>query len=192
MSEKISFHYFLEISLITFLLYLFFYYITFIIDPFLSSFLDTKSNYLLPASLLFLPHGIRVLATMMWGNKIYPALFIAQVCAGSYATGSHYVELFILSFLSLLPFPIVYYFLFKSLDEDEIQSHINLKNVCIVAIATSCLSGIFSTIYKHILNPQTISNFFNESLHFVIGDIAGSVIIFALFILLYDKIRLGN
>ena len=74
----------------------------------------------LAASFLYLPHGLRVLATLIGGRKIIPGLFLGHVVSGIYihlfanGTGIEILDIFNLIKLTLL-FNIESFFIFSSI-----------------------------------------------------------------------------
>ena len=122
----------------------------------------------LSGSLIFFPHGVRVLSVMLGGMWILPGLFVAHLLAAIYHLEVlSYIEVFIRAVLSLLSIYIPYYLL--KLKE------ISLKNILIMALLSSLLNSLFQSLYLQIstinLDPYLIFSY-------LIGDILGCLTTF--------------
>jgi len=123
---------------------------------------------LLSGSLLFLPHGIRVLSVLLGGIWILPGLFIGHlITAIYYFEILNFMESFLRVLLSLVSIYLPYY-LFK-------LKKITLKNILILALLSSLLNSIFQSLYLQIsminLDPHLIFSY-------LIGDLLGCLVLF--------------
>ena len=122
----------------------------------------------LSGSLVFFPHGVRVLSVMLGGIWILPGLFVAHLVTSVYHLELlNYIEVFIRAVLSILSIYLPYYFL--KLKE------ISLKNILILALLSSLLNSLFQSLYLQIsminLDPYLIFSY-------LIGDLLGCITIF--------------
>ena len=122
----------------------------------------------LSGSLLFLPHGVRVLSVLLGGIWILPGLLIGHLVTAIYHLEIlNYTEVFLRAILSLLSIYLPYYLLNLK--------NISLRNIFILAILSSLLNSIFQSLYLQIsminLNPYLIFSF-------LIGDLLGSLVLF--------------
>lgn len=123
---------------------------------------------IMSGSLIFFPHGIRVLSIMLGGIWILPGLFVAHLVTAVYHLDVlNYTEVFIRAVLSILSIYLPYYFL--KLKE------ISLKNILIMALLSSLLNSLFQSLYLQIstinLDPYLIFSY-------LIGDLLGCLAIF--------------
>lgn len=123
---------------------------------------------ILSGSLIFFPHGVRVLSVMLGGIWILPGLFVAHLVTAVYHLELlNYIEIFIRVVLSIVSIYLPYYFL--KLKE------ISLKNILIMALLSSLLNSLFQSLYLQIsminLDPYLIFSY-------LIGDLLGCITIF--------------
>jgi len=123
---------------------------------------------ILSGSLIFFPHGVRVLSVMLGGIWILPGLFVAHLVTAVYHLELlNYIEVFIRAVLSIVSIYLPYYFL--KLKE------ISLKNILIMALLSSLLNSLFQSLYLQIsminLDPYLIFSY-------LIGDLLGCITIF--------------
>ena len=122
----------------------------------------------LSGSLIFFPHGVRVLSVMLGGMWILPGLFVAHLLVAIYHLEVlGYIEVFIRAVLSLLSIYIPYYLL--KLKE------ISLKNILIMVLLSSLLNSLFQSLYLQI---STINLDPNLIFSYLIGDILGCLTTF--------------
>ena len=125
----------------------------------------------LTGSLIFLPHGIRVLAVMIGGWHIFPGLFVAHLITAVYHLESvNEWESVIRSFLTMIA---IYtpYLIWGS-------RKISLQSIIIFSLISSILNSGLQTFYLQYsllnLNPYVL-------LTYLIGDILGAFILFYIF-----------
>ena len=131
----------------------------------------------LSGSLLFLPHGLRVIAVLVGGYWIFPGLYFAHILTGLYFLEIvNWDENLIRSLLSMLAvyFPLI--FLKKN--------DIDLQNILVLSLTASFLNSLFQTLYLQWselnLNGLVI-------LSYLVGDILGSLFLF--YFIKYIKIQ---
>ena len=140
------------------------------------------------ASFLYLPHGLRVLATLIGGRKIIPGLFLGHIFSGIY------IHLFLsdkgLSFFDILnlktsivilltsigsSFCVLFAIFILKISSNDIRS-ITLKTILIVSILSSIINSFFSnTIYFLSYENWEIGVQF---IQYIIGDLIGTLLIF--------------
>ena len=125
----------------------------------------------LTGTLIFLPHGIRVLAVMIGGWHIFPGLFVAHLMTAVYHLESvNEWETIIRALLTMIA---IYtpYLIWGS-------QKISLQSIIIFSLISSILNSGLQTFYLQYsllnLNPYVI-------LTYLIGDILGAFILFYMF-----------
>ena len=125
----------------------------------------------LTGTLIFLPHGIRVLAVMIGGWHIFPGLFVAHLMTAVYHLESvNEWETVIRTLLTMIA---IYtpYLIWGS-------QKISLQSIIIFSLISSILNSGLQTFYLQYslinLNPYVI-------LTYLIGDILGAFILFYIF-----------
>lgn len=125
----------------------------------------------LTGTLIFLPHGIRVLAVMIGGWHIFPGLFVAHLITAVYHLESvNEWESVIRAFLTMIA---IYtpYLIWGS-------RKISLQSIIIFSLISSILNSVLQTFYLQYsllnLNPYVL-------LTYLIGDILGAFILFYIF-----------
>lgn len=125
----------------------------------------------LTGTLIFLPHGIRVLAVMIGGWHIFPGLFVAHLITAVYHLESvNEWETVIRALLTMIA---IYtpYLIWGS-------RKISLQSIIIFSLISSILNSGLQTFYLQYsllnLNPYVL-------LTYLIGDILGAFILFYIF-----------
>jgi len=125
----------------------------------------------LTGTLIFLPHGIRVLAVMIGGWHIFPGLFVAHLITAVYHLESvNEWETVIRALLTMIAIYTPYLILGSQ--------KISLQSIIIFSLISSILNSGLQTFYLQYsllnLNPYVI-------LTYLIGDILGAFILFYIF-----------
>jgi hypothetical protein len=125
----------------------------------------------LTGSLIFLPHGIRVLAVMIGGWHIFPGLFVAHLMTAVYHLESvNEWETIIRALLTMIAIYTPYLILGSQ--------KISLQSIIIFSLISSILNSGLQTFYLQYsllnLNPYVL-------LTYLIGDILGAFILFYIF-----------
>ena len=125
----------------------------------------------LTGTIIFLPHGIRVLAVMIGGWHIFPGLFVAHLITAVYHLESvNEWETVIRALLTMIA---IYtpYLIWGS-------RKISLQSIIIFSLISSILNSGLQTFYLQYsllnLNPYVL-------LTYLIGDILGAFILFYIF-----------
>ena len=126
---------------------------------------------ILTGTIIFLPHGIRVLAVMIGGWHIFPGLFVAHLITAVYHLES--VKEWESAIRALLTMIAIYtpYLILGS-------QKISLQSIIIFSLISSILNSGLQTFYLQYsllnLNPYVL-------LTYLIGDILGAFILFYIF-----------
>ena len=125
----------------------------------------------LTGTLIFLPHGIRVLAVMIGGWHIFPGLFVAHLMTAVYHLESvNEWESVIRALLTMIAIYTPYLILGSQ--------KISLQSIVIFSLISSILNSGLQTFYLQYsllnLNPYVL-------LTYLIGDILGAFILFYIF-----------
>ena len=158
-----------------------------------NSFVEIFFNYFnsnnFSGSLIYLPHGIRVIAVLAFGWNIFPALFIGSYLTGLYLINNNFdfsllnittAEIIIIG--SLISSSCVFistYFVqaLNPLAKLDVRS-IEIKTILIVVIASSVVNSLFQNVLYGFAysNWQSLIQFFQ----YLIGDTFGALLIFFL------------
>jgi hypothetical protein len=177
-------------NILVFLLFLSFFFIQ---RLFFDVIQDTTIAF--AGSLIYLPHGIRVLATLIGGRKIIPGLLLGHIVSGLYthsfatSTNIEFAEILNLetSIINLLTsigssFCVLLALFILNINYDYIKS-ISLKTIFLVSIISSIINSFFTnTIYFISYENWEIGTQFFQ---YIFGDLIGALIIF--YILKFSK-----
>ena len=147
-----------------------------------------NSTIAFAASFLYLPHGLRVLATLVGGRKIIPGLFLGHVVSGIYihsfanGTGIEFLGIFNLEIIIIIlltsigsSFCVLLALFILKINSLNIKS-IELRTIIFVSILSSIINSFFSnTIYFLSLDDWEIGAQF---IQYIIGDLVGTFIVF--------------
>ena len=162
------------------------YYLIDILQIFLLSELNVSSSKNFFASYIYLPNGLRVLFTFVFGILAFPGLLIAHLLSG-YLNYNEFNILVVFSslFSTLSPF-IGIFIVYKKLNLSFYE--ITISKIAYVAIYTSLFNSFFSVLTRLVFDFYSEKNIFSvQFLKFFIGDILGVLFIF-LFIIIFRKI----
>ena len=177
-------------NILVFLLFLSFFFIQ---RLFFDLIQDTTIAF--AGSLIYLPHGIRVLATLIGGRKIIPGLLLGHIVSGlyihSFATSTNIefanilnLETSIINLLTSIgsSFCVLLALFILNINYDYIKS-ITLKTIFLVSIISSIINSFFTnTIYFISYENWEIGAQFVQ---YIFGDLIGALIIF--YILKFSK-----
>ena len=133
------------------------------------------------ASLIFLPHGIRVMSIILLGQRALIPLFAVSVLTGLFLFNLENV--IILSLLSIFS-------LYVTLKISKIHSlgmdvkNITLKNIIFISALSSILSSFLNSIFKY-FNNSDFDSFLSILLTHTLGDILGAIVCFYVLGLMY-------
>ena len=132
-----------------------------------------KINHQL-ASIIFLPHGIRVMSIILLGQRALIPLLAVSILTGLFLFNLENV--IILSLLSIFS-------LFVTLKISKIHSlgmhvkNITLKNIIFISTLSSILSSFLNSIFKY-FNNSNFESFLSILLTHTLGDILGAIVCF--------------
>ena len=135
-----------------------------------------------------MPHGLRVLATLIGGRKIIPGLFLGHVISGVYIhtfsniTGIELLDIFNLKTVIIIlltsigsSFCVLLSLFILKINSNNIKS-ITLKTILSVSILSSIINSFFSnTVYFLSYENWEIGVQF---IQYIIGDLIGTLLIF--------------
>lgn len=156
---------FIKYNLLFFVLYVFFYIVQ-------RQFIFTYQELILPlgdgvGTLIFFPHGIRVLACMVGGVAVLPGLFAGHILANELVGGDDTLLLSVISITSIyLP-----YFFLK-----------NKKLSLSVLLQITVISSILNSVFHHLYLQWTLINMEPFIMFtYLIGDLLGALSLFYIF-----------
>ena len=148
------------------------------------------SDDLSHASLLFIPHGLKMLAAYLLGIIAAPAIFVAQLIAGLFVLGVNgqdaVVGAFFGTLAAIMPVAIIN-FLFKSPWHEGVALHskegIGTFRAFIVAVMLSTfVNSVLHSAYYHADSTVMLP------FRYLFGDMMGALIVFGLVILMRRQI----
>ena len=165
------------------LLIILFYGSAWIIELFVVGPLQSQISYLAlnssVASIIFLPHGIRVMAIVLCGLKALPAIFIASLFTGFFFLKIQ--DSIILSIITTISL----FLTIKSFgfEKGYTYENITLKTIVLTAVASSIISSFLNSVYKFFITQNI--DFVNLILTHTLGDFFGAIICFYIIGLFY-------
>lgn len=167
---------FFYINAVIIIIYLISFFIENIFFNIQRQILGTENH--LNASLLFIPHGVRILAILLFGFHAIPGLFIAQVLTHL----DHYPEELYLAMslnvsttLSTMIILLIFYQKSSLLFEK-----INIKNIIFISILTSLVNSILNSLIKDFHHFISHINFNENMIMYFIGDLLGALVFYKL------------
>ena len=154
-----------------------------------------NSSLPLAASLIYLPHGLRVLATLIAGSKILVGLFMGHFITGMYIHYSNGLSTFfsdpttiLLIFITSTISTCCVFVSIKLLKNlDNRLNEITLKTILLVSILSALINSLFVNLtYFLFIKDWNINN---QTFQYFLGDIIGSIIIFYIIKNIYKNIK---
>lgn len=144
--------------------------------------ISAQSSENLLASFIYLPHGIRVIATYIFGLNAFLGLFIAHLITGAEVLSEINSLILTTSFFSTISPFIAIYIIFRKFDLN--LNDIRLVNIIITAFLSAVLNSFFSVTIRFLFNFYKNEEIFSvQFAKFFIGDVLGVVFLFIIFIL---------
>jgi hypothetical protein len=173
--NKITFNKIIKQNLYVLIFYYFSWYFTFhLIIPF-EKFLFSSADLVIP-SLIFLPHGIRIISSIAYGIRIFPGLLLAHIITGLFFVNNIYLILN-LSITSVLSVYFAIYLVLKKFSIKDI-SEISLKNILFITLISSLINSTGNSIITNLSFTQ--NEFIKDAVNYCIGDILGTLLLFYL------------
>lgn len=155
-----------------------FYVVAFAVqDYFWEIQIQLLENYVFIGSLVFLPHGIRVMSIIFFKYDILPGLLFAHIATGLLFMLENWtaVDLILKSFLSVLSIAIAYFLLSNQQGKSEFK--INLSSIFLLTILSSVFNSILNSIYGYYF----YADFQFQLFTFILGDIIGAILVYFIF-----------
>ena len=166
------------------------YIILFILQWFLIN-LFQDLEFAIAASLIYLPHGLRVIATILGGSKILPGLFLGHVLTGYYMQlndGSiSNIDLIAILFTSVGGTLSAYIAILIIKYSNKNYEGITLINILILAVISSIINSLASNVTYYIIYKSWEA--YSQFLLFIVGDIMGAILLFYFLKFTYDFIK---
>lgn len=171
------------IIIITFILFLLtFLFHKYLISPF--EILIFSEELVKFASILYLPHAVRIIAYYVLGPIVLIPIFLSQCFTYLVFNNAELMNTVYLSFLSTLSIFLGFklYELVKSKNLFNINKTVDWKQIIIVGFLVSIFNSTLSSLF---ISLNTSYNYFYESLNFtfLIGDVLG--LVFGMLIFVY-------
>ena len=152
-----------------------------ILFPIQSKFLGTE--HILVGALIFLPHGVRVISTVVYGlRSLIPLLIAHFLMLILYVNISKFSMIIALTLVSTLCVWLAIFIMFRSRNGLNLNQ-INLKNIILITILSSIINSSGHDLTKYIFLVDTHSNLINKELfYYMIGDFLGTLLLFLFYI----------
>ena len=141
------------------------------------------------ASLVFLPHGVRILSYVFFGPKIFYGLFLAHFITGL-SISSSYLDILILASFSSLCALIAIKIYTGTFHLKNIKIF-NFKFIVYVSLIAAIINSLSVNTYKLFQGQNFNEIYTSQVFQFIIGDVFGTIVLFYLF-LLSKKVITGS
>ena len=147
------------------------------------------SETIIVGALIFLPHGVRVLATAVYGlRSIIPLLCAHFLALIIYVSFFDWGLIIILTFVSSFCVWLTILIIFRSKNGLSLDQ-ITFKNIILITLVSSAINSLGHDVAKHFFLIQTHFNLINKELfYYMIGDVIGTLLLFFLYIKFIKKI----
>ena len=143
------------------------------------------SKHLLSGALIFLPHGIRVISTVVYGLRSLIPLFCAHVLTGLTFISDIYL-LIPLALTGTLCVWLSIHIIYRRINGLSLEQ-ITFKNIILIAFLSSILNSIGNYLTKMVLIDNYGTLFNQELFLYILGDFLGTILLFLLYIKLLKK-----
>jgi len=144
--------------------------------------INAQSSENLFASYIYLPHGVRVIVTYVFGLNTFLGLFIAHIITGLESLSENNLFIITASFFSAISPLIAIYFVFKKFNLN--LKDIKIANIIKTAVISSLLNSFFSVSIRYFFKFYKSGEIFSlQFLQFLVGDILGVLFLFLILIL---------
>ena len=132
------------------------------------------------ASLMYIPHGIKIVLVMMLGPVVGPVIFLAQFVHATYYIGN-VLDSFWTSFFGAFAVVIPTLMLNASLKRPTFSAPVFYREIDISIIWTYASLAVISSLFNGLLHAIYfgINDLFLQYLYFC-GDVSGSILVFIL------------
>lgn len=177
-------------QIVTFLVYIVFFIIQkHVVYPI--EFFFFQSEIIDKASVLYLPHAIRIIAFFLLGFTSIIPIFLAQCFTFIFLNNIDFIYSTILSFISVSSIVFGFY-CFQSIKKIKLFSinKIDWKKLILIGFLASIFNAFFSSIYFSNFNFKQFDVIL--SLRFVIGDTLGMLVGMMILIFILKINQIGN
>ena len=145
-------------------------------------------------SLVYLPHGCRVIFYCFFGTRSLPALYLAEITGPALVWGDHYLDYWIYASISSLLSVVVAVEIIKwsrvSTFNYSILKKVNFANykfLIFVIIISALFNSIFTNLVLSIINGVNIG--VEVIARFFIGDLLGSIVFITFLMILFNLLQ---
>jgi len=139
-----------------------------------------ESKPLLSGALVFLPHGVRVISTVVYGLRSLIPLFCASVLSALSFIDDAYL-LISLSLVSTLCVWLSIHMIYRRVNGLSLKQII-FKNIILITFLSSVLNSIGNYVTKIVLIDYYGTLFNQELFLYMLGDFLGTILLFLLYI----------
>ena len=132
------------------------------------------------ASLVFLPHGVRVLSYVFFGPRIFYGLYLAHFVTGL-SISLRYFDVLILSLFSTLCALIAIKIYTGTWHLKNIKI-LNFKFIIYVSLIAAMINSLSNNTYKLFQGGNFSELYTSQVFQFILGDIIGTIVLFYLFL----------
>ena len=150
------------------------------------------SYFIDQASILYIPHAIRIIAYFLFGIISIIPIFLAQCFTYIFLNGSDVFHSISLSLISVMSIVFGFY-CFNSLRGKnffQLKSSIDWKKIILIGFFASLFNSNISSIYFSYLNNENLDLILVS--RFIIGDTVGIIVGMFIFILILKISKLWN
>jgi hypothetical protein len=177
-------------NIFVFFLYILFYWLQKLTFFQIQTSFQNSTVALGAASLVFLPHGVRVLSYTFFGPKIFYGLFLAHFISGL-SISSSYLDMFLLALFSSLCALLAIKIYTGNFYLKNIKIF-NFKFIVYVSFIAALINSFSNNTYKLIVGGENFNEIYSsQMIQFIIGDVIGTIVLFYLF-LLSKKVITGS
>ena len=131
------------------------------------------------ASLVFLPHGVRVLSYIFFGPKIFFGLFTGHLATSVNFSNMIYLNVIAGFFGSICALIAIRIYIGRYTIQQI--SELNIKLIFLVSLLAAVLNSVFVNFSRLAFIDNFAIEFGSQVLQFIVGDILGTIVLFYLF-----------
>lgn len=131
------------------------------------------------ASLVFLPHGVRVLSYIFFGPKIFFGLFAGHLVTSLNFSNMIYLNVIAGFFSSICALIAIRIYIGRYTIQQT--SELNIKLIILVSLLAAVLNSVFVNFSRLAFIDDFALEFGHQVLQYIVGDILGTIVLFYLF-----------
>ena len=131
------------------------------------------------ASLVFLPHGVRVLSYIFFGPKIFFGLFEGHLVTSLNFSNIIYLNIFAGFFSSICALIAIRIYIGRYTIQQT--SELKIKLIILVSLLAAVLNSVFVNFSRLAFIDNFALEFGYQLLQYIFGDILGTIVLFYLF-----------